>query len=259
MIGNSRATALLAEDMKSLFLALAVTGSVLAQPVSKAHCQVELLCDSAQAQPGDIVTLGVRIVPEAGWHTYWKNPGESGLATEVKWDLPPGGVAESLQWPVPKSFVAGGILSFGYGDEHILIQPWRVPRNSQGPWEIGAAVSWLGCNEDQCLPGDATFKLVLNSGPQQPSPWHQAIHAQALPKPVKLPVQRVKDQLRVQLPHPGRAQFFPSQPFQIRETSPQLQEGGQLHLTSAGESPRLQGVLVVDGKPYELDCVIEKP
>ncbi len=109
--------------MKSLILGLALTGSVLAQPVSKAHCQVELICDSSQALPGDTVTLGVRIVPEAGWHTYWKNPGESGFATEVKWAPPVGSLAESLRWPVPKSFLAGGILSYGYSDEHILTVP----------------------------------------------------------------------------------------------------------------------------------------
>lgn len=47
--------------MKSLILALALTSGVLAQPVSKAHCQVELICDSSQALPGDTVALGVRI------------------------------------------------------------------------------------------------------------------------------------------------------------------------------------------------------
>ena len=49
-----------------------------------AHTTVELILP-ANAQPGDTVVVGVQLKMESGWHTYWKNPGAAGQATEIKW------------------------------------------------------------------------------------------------------------------------------------------------------------------------------
>ena len=52
--------------------------------------KAELLVDTAAVVPGKPFTVGLwlRMVP--GWHTYWKFPGDAGIPTEIKWNLPPG-------------------------------------------------------------------------------------------------------------------------------------------------------------------------
>ena len=50
--------------------------------------EAALLTDVAQVKAGDAFRVGVRFRMDPGWHIYWKNPGESGLASEVTWDTP---------------------------------------------------------------------------------------------------------------------------------------------------------------------------
>ena len=40
--------------------------------------------------PGKPVWLGLAIDHQPHWHTYWKNPGDSGLPTTLQWQLPAG-------------------------------------------------------------------------------------------------------------------------------------------------------------------------
>ena len=40
--------------------------------------------------PGKPLWLGLQIEHAPHWHTYWKNPGDSGLPTTLAWALPPG-------------------------------------------------------------------------------------------------------------------------------------------------------------------------
>ncbi|HTA94612.1 MAG TPA: protein-disulfide reductase DsbD domain-containing protein, partial [Verrucomicrobiae bacterium] len=69
---------------------------------SAAHTHVRLLLSADTAKPGDTIWAGVDMKMDAGWHTYWKNPGDSGIATTIKWDLPPGVTAGEIQWPLPE-------------------------------------------------------------------------------------------------------------------------------------------------------------
>ena len=62
----------------------------LANPVARTHTTVELVSESASVAPGKPLTLALRMTPQPNWHTYWKNPGDSGMETTVTWDLPEG-------------------------------------------------------------------------------------------------------------------------------------------------------------------------
>ncbi|MEK7706658.1 MAG: protein-disulfide reductase DsbD domain-containing protein, partial [Verrucomicrobiota bacterium] len=66
-----------------------------------AHTRATLILSASAAKPGETITAGVHLKMDPGWHTYWKNPGESGKATEIKWQLPPGITAREIQWPRP--------------------------------------------------------------------------------------------------------------------------------------------------------------
>src|SRR4051794_37415428 len=85
------------------------------------NVRAELLADVSAVKPGEPFWVGLRQTIRPKWHTYWKNPGDSGLPTEIKWTLPEGVTAEPIVWPTPHLFDIGGIVNYGYQDETMLL------------------------------------------------------------------------------------------------------------------------------------------
>ena len=63
--------------------------------------KADLLAEPASIAPGQTFWVGVRLRMKEHWHTYWRNPGDSGEATSITWDLPQGFKAGPIQWPTP--------------------------------------------------------------------------------------------------------------------------------------------------------------
>ena len=124
--------------------------------------QASLLADTTAIVPGKPFTVGVllRMVPH--WHTYWKFPGDAGLATEMKWNLPAGWKVGEIQWPIPlRLSEPGDIEIYGYHDEVLLMQEITPPAAlTESNVQIGGQASWLVC-EKICIPGSANLKLDL--------------------------------------------------------------------------------------------------
>jgi len=114
--------------MRSVILAV-----LLAAPASAAHVKATLFVS------GGVGAL--RLVHDPHWHTYWVNPGDSGLATK----LTPG----VLEFPAPERIVAGPLTSFGYSGEVAL--PARIPKGVKR-----FTATWLECAE-VCVPGKAVL------------------------------------------------------------------------------------------------------
>jgi len=132
-------------------------------PGAAHHTQVELRLSDDTAKPGDTVLAGVDLKMEAGWHTYWKNPGEAGSATKIEWTLPPGISAGDIQWPLPQKLPPAEVTTYGYESEVVLIVPLTLGTNlASGVLNLSAKVSWLEC-KDSCIPADATVgaKLIV--------------------------------------------------------------------------------------------------
>jgi len=131
-------------------------------PANAAHTHVDLLLAAETARPGDQVEAGVRLQMEPHWHTYWKNPGGSGIPTKVEWDLPSGVTAEELQWPVPEKLGDDDLTTYIYQDEVTLLTRFKLdPALPAGPLRIKAKVSWLECNQ-LCLPSSARTEATLS-------------------------------------------------------------------------------------------------
>ena len=97
---------------------------------------------------------------EPKWHTYWRNSGESGAPTEIKWELSPGVTAGEIQWPTPERLEAEGLTTFVFHDEATLLVPLKLAADLKpGQLEFKAKVSWLEC-EELCIPGDATVSAM---------------------------------------------------------------------------------------------------
>jgi thiol:disulfide interchange protein DsbD len=143
-----------------------VTASFLLLPAfaTAAHTQVELSLSADTARPGDTIWAGVDLKMDPGWHTYWKNAGDSGIATTIKWDLPAGITAGDIQWPLPKKLPPAEITTYGYEDEVMLLVPLTIATNlDPGTRELSAKVAWLECNES-CVPANQSVQAKLTIG-----------------------------------------------------------------------------------------------
>src|SRR5689334_13019220 len=108
---------------------------------------------------------------DPGWHTYWKNPGNSGLgmATAIEWQLPKGITAGPIQWPIPRKLAdTNNVASPGedsttyvYEDEVTLLVPLKLePGLKPDHLDLNAKVSWLEC-ASQCLFATANVTAPL--------------------------------------------------------------------------------------------------
>jgi thiol:disulfide interchange protein len=128
------------------------------------HTQVKLLLSADTVKPGDTIYIGVDMQMEAGWHTYWKNPGDAGSATEIKWQLPPGITAGDIQWPLPEKLPPIEVTTYGYENETMLIVPLTIATNFSGSEiDLKANVSWLEC-KDVCIPANQDVETKLSVG-----------------------------------------------------------------------------------------------
>jgi thiol:disulfide interchange protein len=124
--------------------------------------KAELLADTTAVVPGKAFTIGLLLRMVPGWHTYWKFPGDAGIPTELKWNLPPGWKTGEIQWPIPlKLNEPGDIQIYGYHDEVLLMQQITPPGSiSASTVTLAAEANWLVC-EKICIPGNASVQVVL--------------------------------------------------------------------------------------------------
>jgi len=148
----------------------------LASQASAGHVQTELLANVSAIQPSKPFWLGVRLTVDPTWHVYWKNPGDAGLPTRVKFTLPEGFTAGALQFPTPQRFEQpGGIVAFGYENSVMLLTQITPPANLPADFQqnFHAAVSWLVCS-NVCVPGKANVDLTLGAS-VSPSPANREL------------------------------------------------------------------------------------
>ncbi|MEI2420099.1 protein-disulfide reductase DsbD domain-containing protein, partial [Arthrospira platensis SPKY2] len=125
--------------------------------------------------PGEPLQIGLWLAHDPGWHTYWLNPGDSGLPTRIELDLPPGVEAGPIRWPIPERLPAGPLVNFGYSGTMVLPLALAVPADfPDDTLVIRARADWLIC-EVECIPGDGEYTLMLpvTGATAPPSRWSE--------------------------------------------------------------------------------------
>jgi thiol:disulfide interchange protein DsbD len=152
--------------------------AVYFQPVD-----VSLAASTARVEAGKPFSVGVLLRMQRGWHVYWLNPGDAGLATSVRWTLPEGFTVGPLRWPVPERFEQpGGVVGYGYTDTVLLAATVTPPAGADGdgPFPLRAEVGWLAC-EQLCIRGKKSLELTLGAPPVAAQPALFAEWASRLP------------------------------------------------------------------------------
>ena len=146
----------------ALWLLAAVGTCAAAQPVTTAHVSAELVAERAAVQPGQPIRIGLRLVHQPHWHTYWRNPGDSGLPTSLNWTLPAGSQVDEIEWPTPQRLWIGPLVNHGYEGELLLPQIYMPPADARSgsTLTLKAEASWLVCRE-VCIPETVKLQLQL--------------------------------------------------------------------------------------------------
>jgi thiol:disulfide interchange protein DsbD len=159
-------------------------GAKAAEPKVRA----ELIADVGAIIPGQPFRAGLRQRITPHWHTYWKNPGDSGEPTRLTWTLPEGFRASDIRWPLPDAIPVGPLMNYGYSGELLLPVTITPPAQLDGDAvTFKVRADWLVC-EKICIPESADLTLTLpttQAGAAPPGP-HAELFAQTerqLPAP----------------------------------------------------------------------------
>lgn len=150
-------------------VALAPTDTAAAG--SPPYIRVKLVAESAAPKAGQSILVGLQMDPRPGWHGYWSNPGESGLAPVVRWIAPRGVHFGPLQHPAPTLMRIMGMTSYVHTGPHLLLAWMKVDRKLAAgtTLPITAEVNWAACSDKLCVPEKARLPLVMRVGSGAPS------------------------------------------------------------------------------------------
>jgi thiol:disulfide interchange protein/DsbC/DsbD-like thiol-disulfide interchange protein len=251
--------------LTAVILAFAASTAALAEPVRTPHLEAELVASRTALTPGQPLTVALRLAMQRGWHTYWRNPGDSGLPTTIEWKLPPGISAGPIGWPVPRALPVGPLVNYGYeGEVLLLVELATTPDFQMGRTAtLSARADWLVCKEI-CIPEGADLALTLPIAAHADADprWGEPIAAAlaALPRPLagwRATATGAGDNVELTLnaesgaPDPGKLQFFPFADGKIEPAGAQItsRDGARTTLRlpvarqRVGEFTRVTGVL----------------
>ncbi|MBZ9613639.1 protein-disulfide reductase DsbD family protein [Rheinheimera maricola] len=157
---------------------------------SASHLQAELVSEYQQVVPGQRLQLALHFVPDPHWHTYWQNPGDSGLPTTLSWQLPQGVSVGDIRWPTPQAIALPPLMNYGFEGQTILLSELSIaPDYSADSIDIQLQADWLVC-EEICIPAEAQFSLILPVASQAiAAADYQPLFAEAvarLPQPLSV-------------------------------------------------------------------------
>ena len=170
--------------------------------VTTPQVRAELVAHAPQGvKAGEPLMLGLLLQHQPGWHTYWLNAGDSGLATQLNWTLPQGLQAGNTLWPIPHMIPVGDMVNHGFEAQVLLGTPVQVDKGfvaNAASLKIQLKASWLVCKQE-CIPQEgkfeiqlpeagstashsAAFEALLSAQPQalQPSPQNAQVSAKGL-------------------------------------------------------------------------------
>ncbi len=225
-----------------------------------------IIADRAVATPGETLTLAFAQEIREGWHTYWLNPGDSGAAANLHWDLPEAAVLGAPGWPAPEAIPYFGLMTYGHHDRFVVLHDLTIPAD----WPVGTSfpirleADWLVCAEI-CIPEDGSFALDLETGPSsrpadpairgliedaratlpRPSPWTARFNHDATTLRLALEVETALERIT-------DVRFFPLTQGLIDQVADQTWRNGTTGLTldmtlawPEGIGAPLDGVLVL--------------
>ena len=165
--------------LKTIFL-LSFCISINAVTVDTGHANVSLVkYENTQGNQNKNL-IGIRMDMQKNWHTYWKNPGDSGGPIKVKWSHDANVSISELYWPTPSLIPYEPLMTYGY--KNFVIFPFEIINSNNKNSIIEASIDFLIC-DDICVPEKALIKTNLQDIETDNSlyDWFLRVPAQTLP------------------------------------------------------------------------------
>ena len=163
----------------SILLLFSFFGS--AEIVDTGHARISLIKDHSDFVPGTSINIGLKVSMDKGWHTYWRNPGDSGGPIEIDWNLPKGFSISDIKWPLPEKIEYPPLMTYGYEDFVIYPMVLSIPADySDDYFEMNADI--LIC-ADVCIPesGKISSNLLDIESDSLIYEWLESIPSKSLP------------------------------------------------------------------------------
>ena len=202
--------------------------------VTTPRVRAELLAYAPQGvAAGQPLWLGLQIAHQPGWHTYWKNPGDSGLPTELRWTLPAGVDVGDIAWPVPQKLRVEQMANYGYEGTVLLPVALQLAPSFKAAEHLTVRLhaSWLVCKLE-CIPEEGDFTLQL------PLHGSTALHAGAFAAAQAAQPQPLMGDSRVRVDSGGEQLHLsvPGLPVALRGQALQLFSEAPAAIEHAAES-----------------------
>ena len=165
--------------IKMMFMMAALFASLSAYAaesewIKTDFAKIRLISASETAGQSNSLTAALDIWLEEGWKTYWRTPGDAGLAPQIFITQPSNlGLVADIAYPLPKRFALFGLDTFGYSERVILPLSLRWDGEGGG-LTMSAMIESLICS-DICVPVTGALSLNLPEGPARPSIYAQEI------------------------------------------------------------------------------------
>jgi len=157
--------------MRALILSILIWGLALpcfasqSVPVDTGKVTASLVSSHDSVAPGQEFYIALRTVLDEHWHTYWRNPGDSGEPVQIEWELPEGVTAGDINWPLPRPIATGPIINYGFEGAPLFPVKFTVA-DDIAPGSVITIRSnfyYLVC-KDVCIPeqGSATLPIAVS-------------------------------------------------------------------------------------------------
>jgi suppressor for copper-sensitivity B len=133
-----------------------------------AHAAARLVTATEATGSARHLAAGIEIRVAPGWHTYWRSPGDAGVAPRIAWRGSQNLARAILAWPAPRRFSLMGFDTIGYDTDVVLPVQVTLTRPGQ-PATLRAALDYAACAEI-CVPYHAELALALPAGPAGTGP-----------------------------------------------------------------------------------------
>lgn len=125
--------------------------------------QVRLVLTGEKNTANHTVQGLLEVKLDKDWKTYWRSPGEGGVAPSVNWDMSSNVESVDWQWPMPKRYEFLGVETLGY--KHDVIFPLSIHvKDMNKPVFLAGKLTMSSCTSI-CVLTD--YDLALDFNPEK--------------------------------------------------------------------------------------------
>ena len=249
--------------MKKILFLIFLFPSLFANQIviDTGHANVSLVKNSYDLK-AEGSYIGIKFELDKNWHTYWKNPGDSGGPLNIVWELPNQFKLDKINWPKPELIPYPPLMTYGYNNE--VIFPFKVSQYELNTnEEIGVSVDFLIC-ADVCIPEKAYIKTSIADIPldNKLDFFIEQVPNVTLPTEAYISGNTLKLKFSKTDKSIDQVYFYSDVENVVEHSAVQkLTEEEhnyslKIQLFDSSKLSEISGVIVIDGKPFEVKSTV---